>query len=534
MKLALEQFFTPLPVAEGMAELLGIQPGESVIDPSCGEGVFLGLAAERGATVAGCDLDPAMAARAQQLVGDAGQIYCHDGLYSDAISEREESVPVAEDAWDVVVGNPPFRSYGAVEQRAEVLRRFALGCQLSSGAEGRLFDVSDQQESLFDLVDEPRPLRAQALEVLFLERFINLARPGGRIAIVLPDGVAAKIAWQVVRDHLLERCEVYTILGLPRETFLDVGTEAKTIVLFARKRPAPPPPRGRVCLAEARGVGIRSELNDLPVILQAFREGSASVKPLIMWKRVDEIRNRLTPGYYDPRFARLVDQLMDSGVPICELGGLISHMAYGQVGRREYDEDGEVQLLSIRNHEPTGVDFWEERKFVASGGHNDPGRTRLQEGDILLSNSGVRAIGRATMVTRLAGLANVTQHVQVIRLKPEQAPEAVVIFLQSRFGQLQIEQRITGVAASGLTYDDIRSLKVPCFDDTQKAAIRRRYKAMDQHHQAAQAAREQIETSGGAPATRRRLERELAKAEELRVALVSDMEQGILSGNVSF
>lgn len=511
MRETFEQYFTPVSVADALIDLLDIRKGDRVIDPSAGEGVFLRAAAARGAIVVGVDLDPEMA---------VGDIYRHNGLYSDAMFPGDEPIPVPEDAWDVVVGNPPFKNHGDSEARPEVLRRYALGCH---PATDRL--------TLFDSGPEPAPLPAQAPEVLFLERFVNLARPGGRIGIVLPDGVVSKAARQPARDFLLERCELYAVIGLPRETFLDLGTEAKTVVVIARKKPAPRPSTGLVCLAEARFVGVRSQENDLPEIVSAYRKSTSLMEPLVIWKPVDEIRSRMTPGYYDPRYARILGELRESGFDFVELRELAPYIAYGKTGARHYTPNGAVQLLSIRNHEPTGVDFYEELRFVAEGSHNDPSRSRLQVGDILLSNTGIRAIGRATLVTSLPHPANVTQHIQLVRPAPNVGAEAIVTFLQSRYGQIQIEQRITGVASAALTNEDIRSILVPRFGPAQQAVIHARYRAMDREHQRAQAARRQI--SEGVDA-HRRLEQISERAEKLRQALVADMESTIASGEFSF
>jgi len=95
---------------------------------------------------------------------------------------------------------------------------------------------------------EARRLRRLPLEVLFLERFVQLCRPGGWIAIVLPEGIMANARWRHVRQWLLGVLTVQGVVGLPRRTFRAHGTTAKTCLLLARK--APPPPGHRVALAE--------------------------------------------------------------------------------------------------------------------------------------------------------------------------------------------------------------------------------------------------------------------------------------------
>ncbi|HVJ91921.1 MAG TPA: N-6 DNA methylase, partial [Labilithrix sp.] len=78
-------------------------------------------------------------------------------------------------------------------------------------------------------------LRSPERDVLFLERALELLRPGGRLGIVLPYNKASGEAFAVVRRWLVERARVLAIVGLPRETFLP-HTSQRTFVLFAQKR----------------------------------------------------------------------------------------------------------------------------------------------------------------------------------------------------------------------------------------------------------------------------------------------------------
>ena len=73
------------------------------------------------------------------------------------------------------------------------------------------------------------------LEVVGLERCIQLLRPGGRLAIVLPDSVLGNRGTSYVRDWLWSRIRVRGIFSLPIETFTPFGANIKTSVLIARK-----------------------------------------------------------------------------------------------------------------------------------------------------------------------------------------------------------------------------------------------------------------------------------------------------------
>src|SRR5262249_56570577 len=82
--------------------------------------------------------------------------------------------------------------------------------------------------------------RAPASEVRFLLRGLELARPGGHVALVLPSGVLANERLRAIRADLLAHHTVLAIIALPRETFRHTGTSAACSIVLLRKAPAPP------------------------------------------------------------------------------------------------------------------------------------------------------------------------------------------------------------------------------------------------------------------------------------------------------
>ncbi len=78
-------------------------------------------------------------------------------------------------------------------------------------------------------------LKKYPIELLFVERFIQLAKPGGWIAIIIPDGILSNSTLHYVREYISEKTKVLAIVSLPRETFKQAGTSAKTSILFLRK-----------------------------------------------------------------------------------------------------------------------------------------------------------------------------------------------------------------------------------------------------------------------------------------------------------
>jgi len=190
------QFFTPRHVVDFVVKALAPKAREVVVDPACGSGAFLAHARAAAAVKTfGSDVDP-RAIRVARLVAlsqrrDPATVVRADGL-------RGKQLPTA----DVVATNPPFAG------RAD--------------AEG--FEVAGV-------------VRTPERDVLFLERALDLLRPGGRLGIVLPYNKAAGSSFSALRRWLVDRARIFAVVGLPRETFMP-HTSQRTFVLFAKRRAA--------------------------------------------------------------------------------------------------------------------------------------------------------------------------------------------------------------------------------------------------------------------------------------------------------
>lgn len=81
--------------------------------------------------------------------------------------------------------------------------------------------------------------RSLPQEVAFLNRCLEFLAPGGRMGIVLPDGVLANDSLQEVRDWILRWARLKAVVSLPQETFAPYGAGVKTSVVFLEKRARP-------------------------------------------------------------------------------------------------------------------------------------------------------------------------------------------------------------------------------------------------------------------------------------------------------
>lgn len=170
---------------------------------------------------------------------------------TDALLPFENYPDLYRETFDLVVTNPPF----GVDLPADALHQFGP------------FELALDRKT------------AISLEIVALERCLQLLKPGGRMAIVIPDGVLSNKSTQYVRDWLAERAAIRAIISLPTETFSPFGANIKTSVLVLRKlRPNEDVSKHRnVFLGEVSNVGYdasgRSSASaDLDELLSEFRD----------------------------------------------------------------------------------------------------------------------------------------------------------------------------------------------------------------------------------------------------------------------
>ena len=87
-------------------------------------------------------------------------------------------------------------------------------------------------------------------EVAFVNRCLEFLAPGGRLGIVVPDGILANTSMQFVRDWILRWARLKAVISLPQETFAPYGAGVKTSVIFLEKREKPLTAEGQLELGQ--------------------------------------------------------------------------------------------------------------------------------------------------------------------------------------------------------------------------------------------------------------------------------------------
>jgi type I restriction enzyme M protein len=129
---------------------------------------------------------------------------------------------------------------------------------------------------------------------LFLDRNLQLLKPGGRLLIVVPDGLLSNTSDRYIREYLMGvkdektgqfhggKAVVKAVVSLPTQTFAISGTGAKTSFLYLQKKRHESDSQGPIFMAVAEHVGylkkgnteiIDPEGNDLFDIAEAYIRG---------------------------------------------------------------------------------------------------------------------------------------------------------------------------------------------------------------------------------------------------------------------
>ena len=169
-----------------------------------------------------------------------GGVHHHDGFLNVN--------GIFEGRFDIILTNPPFGS--SVEPSDTVLEeQVALPDEL----ERRYADIYGDHyrdalsriraakgkpiASLFELptVKGNRTVGKIKTELLFIERCLDLLKPGGRLGIVLPEGVFNNPSLAYVRKFCEDRAFIRAVVSLPPETFISSGASVKASLLFMQK-----------------------------------------------------------------------------------------------------------------------------------------------------------------------------------------------------------------------------------------------------------------------------------------------------------
>ena len=212
------QFRTPRHIIKLMVDMVAPQPSDEICDPACGTAGFLVAAAEyirdthpQALTDAaqrhhfhhsmfhGYDFDATMLRIGSMNMLMHG-VEAPDIRYRDSLSEGASG---DEDKYSLILANPPFAGSLDYESTSKDLQRV---------------------------------VKTKKTELLFLALFLRLLKPGGRAAVIVPDGVlfGSSKAHKDLRRILVEDQKLDAVVKLPSGVFRPYAGVATAILFFTK------------------------------------------------------------------------------------------------------------------------------------------------------------------------------------------------------------------------------------------------------------------------------------------------------------
>lgn len=257
------QFFTPRNVIKCMVEMLDPDENTRVLDPACGSGGFLVMV-----------LDHVRRKIAREMYPDLDDLHLEAKFNSPEVSERvrvyaermvfgfdfDPDLKKAARMNMVMAGDGHSNIFninsldypeGAKEDRAKIAPTVMESILHSKDKDFPFEKADSNAQGRFDMIFTNPPfgakvevdleisrryqLASRAPEVLFIEACYNFLKPGGKMAIVLPDGILGNPNHESVRKWILRHFKLLASVDLPVETFLpQVGVQAS--LLFLQKK----------------------------------------------------------------------------------------------------------------------------------------------------------------------------------------------------------------------------------------------------------------------------------------------------------
>lgn len=335
----LGQFFTPRSIVNYMIHVLDIKEGEKIGDPCCGSGGFLISAFDyvqnkidrdiqdqidillksddrdkykkikvlqnefRKDKVGsryyklchnyffGTDANSRMARTSKMNMimhgdGHVG-VYLHDGLINVG--------GMFNNRFDVILINPPFGAH--IGKNIKYVKS-----DLPSSAEIKknlkLFGA-EYQKKVLDVINEnvdytnsdgtkgksiisTFEVRDEHSEILFIERCLQLLKPGGRAGLVLPEGILNNKSNEKIRKYVESQAKILNITSIPYDVFQSSGASVKPSLLFIQKYRDDSEYRDNYALTVTKvddagitSTGTKSDKSQLPI---AEKEVSSWIK----------------------------------------------------------------------------------------------------------------------------------------------------------------------------------------------------------------------------------------------------------------
>ena len=268
----------------------------------------------------GTDANPRMARTAKMnmiMHGDGhGGVHHHDGLLNVN--------GIFDNRFDVILTNPPFGAHVDKDLKITEADKFTDEAKIKLYTKRYGDAYLEALKQVNDHIGEPilslfeTGAMSGLTEVLFIERCLNLLKPGGRMGIVLPEGVLNNTNLQKIRDFVESKAKIMLVVSIPQDVFIASGATVKPSLLFFRKFTEEEANLYATITDEARAEAVApylSELEDIDLKLATRGKDAVSKED----KKRLKIRRKDIETIIETETNKLVKERFDYQIPIAEV-----------------------------------------------------------------------------------------------------------------------------------------------------------------------------------------------------------------------
>ena len=322
----------------------------------------------------GTDANPRMARTAKMnmiMHGDGhGGVHHHDGLLNVN--------GIWDGRFDVILTNPPFGARVDKDIKITEADKFTDEAKIKAyvkryGEEylTALKQVNDHiGESLLDQFGVGK--MSGLTEILFIDRCLNLLKPGGRLGIVLPEGVLNNTNLQNVREYFEDRAKILLIVSIPQDVFMAAGATVKPSLMFFKRFTEEEQARYNGIKVKAFAEVQDKYIEELTSIENDLAKRGKEALPAPDKKKL-RARKKEIETAIDQEAKTLVKQRFDYVIPIAD----IKRAGINSIGVKiENDLDPLLEEFTKYRKENN---LWDKRHAKTSYQYNDGGMTRIRE-----------------------------------------------------------------------------------------------------------------------------------------------------------
>ena len=421
------QFFTPKELVECMVRIVNPQNQSVIIDPACGTGGFLTEAYtyaksvdcidETSIRLIGVDKDRDMAdmALATTEIISHGNSAVFNRNSSEILSPDSDLYNLVESA-DLILTNPPFGAKIGITDDS-LLRLYEFGYN---------WTYSEKDKTWYRL---NTIVKNQAPQVLFLELCVRMLKPGGTMAIVLPEGIFGNKSLGYIWAYLKKHGKVLAMIDCPRNTF-QPSTDTKTNVLIYQKGIEF---SDEIIVSVAKNCGhdkrgrITNSVNEaLPNDFELIAQTYMNDPDEKVWKKVQLIGNYFVPRYlagkathHNPDEYISIGEMIQKGYLKRKSGKEVGSEAYG-TGSIPFVRTSDIINFEISSDPTNSVSEEIYQQYAP--------QQNLSVGDILFIADGRYRIGKTAIITKYNIKSLIQSHIEILSLT-EAAPFSPYEFL---------------------------------------------------------------------------------------------------------